>query len=174
MKGKRFQDYDPMIAKGVLLHREIDFYTDTHSIVMQSKDKLREKYRHYAGVIVDMFYDHFLAKNFSLYSDEPLAEFVQSGYAILEKNLEIMPERAQNMLPYMIRGNWLVSYAQPEGIHRALQGLSRRTKFESKLEFAIQDLLKFNNEFESEFSAFFGEIQVHISQFREDLINSPQ
>lgn len=163
-----------MIAKGILLHREIDFYTDTHPIVLQSKDRLREKYRHYSGVIVDMFYDHFLAKNFASYSEISLEDFVQSGYAVMEENSEIMPDRAQKMLPYMIRGNWLVSYAEPEGINRALQGLSRRTKFESKLEFAIQDLLKFYQEFETEFTAFFKEIQAHISQFREDLINSSQ
>ena len=163
-----------MVAKGILLHREIDFYTDNHPIPLQSKDRLREKYRHYSGVIVDMFYDHFLAKNFDNYSEIGLAAFVKSGYAVMEENSDIMPERAQKMLPYMIRGNWLVSYAQPEGTHRALQGLSRRTKFDSKLEFAIQDLLKYYEEFEMEFTAFFKEIQQHISQFREDLINSPQ
>ncbi len=162
------------MAKGVLLHREIDHYTDTHPIVSLSKDKLREKYRHYSGVIVDMYYDHFLAKNFAQYADTSLEEFAQTSYEIMEKHLAIIPSKGQNMLHYMIKGNWLVNYAKPEGLHRALQGLARRTKFNSKLELAIQDLYENGAAFEDEFHSFFKEIVSHISQFREDLINSPK
>ncbi|MFY0593926.1 ACP phosphodiesterase [Roseivirga sp.] len=174
IKGKQYETLDPMIGKGVLLHREIDFYTDNHAIVALSKDRLREKYRHYSGVIVDMFYDHYLAKNFELYSSTHLTDFAQMSYQIVESYWDVIPPRGQKMLPYMIRGNWLVNYGKREGIHRALQGLSRRTKFDSKLEYAIQDLQEFDSEFESEFMSFFKEIEVHISKFREDLINSSQ
>lgn len=174
MKGKQFENYSPLVAKGIILHREIDQYTDTHPIVSQSKDKLRLKYRHYAGVIVDMFYDHFLAKNFSQYSDTPLADFVDANYQIMQSNRETIPLKGQNMLHYMIKGNWLLNYAKPEGIHRALQGMSRRTKFKSNLEFAIQDLYQFQEPLEAEFHTFFPQIVAHISQFREDLINSSQ
>nr|WP_222843469.1 acyl carrier protein phosphodiesterase [Roseivirga misakiensis] len=163
-----------MIGKGVLLHREIDFYTDNHPTVAISKDRLRDKYRHYSGVIVDMFYDHYLAKNFELFSDKPLVQFADLSYKLMESYWDIIPPRGQKMLPYMVRGNWLVNYGKSEGIHRALQGLSRRTKFDSKLEYAIQDLLQYDAEFESEFKSFFAEIQQHISVFREDLINSSQ
>ena len=76
------------------------------------------------------------------------------------------------MLPYMIKGDWLTNYARKEGIHRSLTGLSRRTKFHSKLELAIQDLTIHYSTFEREFSDFFVEIQQHISQFRQDLITS--
>lgn len=121
-----------------------------------------------------MFYDHFLAKNFSDYSVVPLTDFAQSSYRLMQTHLTILPERCQRMLQYMERGNWLVNYSKPEGIHRALQGLSRRTKFESKLDQAIQELYTHQNQFEEEFNAFFEEIVIHISQFREDLINSSQ
>lgn len=174
MKGKQFENYPPPVAKGILLHREIDVYTDTHAIVSLSKDKLREKYRHYSGVIVDMYYDHFLAKNFDQYSEIPLEEFAQNSYKIMQEHWYIIPAKAQNMLHYMIKGNWLANYAKPEGLHRSLQGLSRRTKFDSKLDLAIQDLYEQHDAFESEFHDFFKEIVKHISQFREDLINSPK
>lgn len=121
-----------------------------------------------------MFYDHFLAKHFDQYSNIPLADFAQSSYELMQKHWDVIPAKGQNMLPYMIKGNWLVNYANPEGIHRALQGLSRRTKFDSKLDMAIQDLYEYHDAFESEFHAFFKEIVLHISQFREDLINSPK
>ena len=83
-----------------------------------------------------------------------------------------MPERAQNMLPYMIRGNWLMNYGKLEGIHRALTGMSRRTRFDSKMDEAIQDLVAHYEGFKSEFQSFFPELDQHISIFREDLINS--
>lgn len=149
-------------------------YTDNHHIVSLSKDRLRARYRHYAGVIVDMYYDHFLAKNFDQYSQTPLVEFAALSYELLQQYWEVIPPKGQNMLPYMIRGNWLVSYAQKEGIHRALKGLSRRTRFESHLDLAIQDLVEHYTAFENEFHSFFPEIIRHISEFREDLINSSQ
>lgn len=172
MKGGQYKDYSEMVAKGVILHREIDRYTDSHDTVSQSKDRLRAKYRHYAGVITDMFYDHFLSRNFADYHTQPIEAFCQWHYQNLEAFMNQMPERAQHMLPYMIRGNWLVGYGQAEGIHRALTGMSRRTRFDSKMDEAVQDLVANYAAFESEFRSFFPELDRHISQFREDLINS--
>lgn len=172
VKGSQFEEYSELVTKGIILHREIDTYTDNHSIVSLSKDKLRTKYRHYAGVIVDMYYDHFLAKNFEDYAKQSLEEFAQQHYQILENHFDILPHRAQHMLPYMIKGNWLSNYARKEGIHRSLSGMARRTKFDSKLELAIQDLSQHYHTFEQEFTEFFDEIQAHISQYREELINS--
>ena len=86
--------------------------------------------------------------------------------------MDQMPERAQNMLPYMIRGNWLLNYGKLEGIHRALTGMSRRTRFDSKMEEAVQELIAYYEDFKNEFESFFPELDRHISQFREDLINS--
>lgn len=172
VKGSNFNHLPEMVAKGIILHREIDSYTDSHPVVMQSKDKLREKYRHYSGVIVDMYYDHFLAVNFEDYSSKTLHEFAESKYRLLENHWDLIPPKGQNMLPYMIRGDWLTNYAKKEGIHRSLTGLSRRTKFKSNLEMAIQELTAHYHDFETEFRLFFDEIQRHISQFRQDLIIS--
>lgn len=83
-----------------------------------------------------------------------------------------MPDRAQQMLPYMVRGNWLVGYAKMEGLHRALSGMTRRTRYDSRMNESIQDLTTYYTEFEAEFRAFFSELEIHISQFREDLITS--
>lgn len=161
-----------MISKGVILHREIDRYTDTHKIVSLSKDRLREKYRHYSGVIIDMFYDHFLSKNFADYHPEPILTFTERHYQNLMGYLPQMPEKAQQMLPYMVRSNWLVAYGKMEGLHRALTGMTRRTKYDSKMNESIQDLTVHYDDFEAEFRAFFAELEMHVSQFREDLITS--
>ena len=80
VKGKNLKDrFEADIARGIGLHREIDWFTDTHSIVKQSKDRLRPKYRHYSGVIVDIFYDHFLAKNWDRYSKQLLPDFAEES-----------------------------------------------------------------------------------------------
>ncbi len=70
--GNKFQQYSDAIQKGIMLHREIDTYTDAHAIVRRSKRRLNERYRHYNGVIIDIFYDHFLAVNWNTYSNIPL------------------------------------------------------------------------------------------------------
>lgn len=172
VKGNQYQDYEPDIAKGVLLHREIDRFTDSHEVVSESKKRLSEKYRHYSGVIVDMFYDHFLAKNFNEFHPEDLKTFSENHFKRLIAFQDQMPSKAQHMLPYMVANNWLLAYAELKGVHRALSGLSRRTKFDSKMDESIQDLTKHYSLFEKEFRLFFPDIQSHISEFREDLINS--
>lgn len=160
VKGKQLEQYPKAIQQGIRLHREIDFYTDQHPIVMQSKDRLRSKYRHYAGVIVDMFYDHYLAVHWPQFSQEPLQEFVQYNYTLLQSYATQFPDRARYMLPYMIDGDWLQGYKEIEGINQALSGMSRRTRFDSKMEHASKDLQQFYPEFETEFLAFFPKIQT--------------
>jgi acyl carrier protein phosphodiesterase len=162
VKGRHLQErFAPGVVQGIQLHRAIDAFTDSHPVVSQSKARLRPKYRHYAPVIVDMFYDYYLAKNWSTYSDMLLPDFAEHCYSTLEQHRAMLPEEVQQMLPYMIRGNWLVSYAQAEGIHRALSGMSRRTRFDSKMDEAVHELREWDLEFGREFSTFFPEIVAY-------------
>lgn len=168
VKGNNFINYEKSIQDGILLHRAIDNYTDHHPVVLQSKDKLRDKYRHYSGVIIDIFYDHFLAADWTLYHDTPLAEFAQTVYYILDKHQEILPPKALHMLPYMIEGNWLLNYASKKGIYSALYGMSRRTKFPSKMDESIDELEIYYDDFKEEFRLFFPDIQDFASQWLKD------
>lgn len=159
VKGKNLTErFDVVVAKGISLHREIDWFTDTHDVVKQSKDRLRPKYRHYSGVIVDIFYDHFLAKNWDQYSNQPLPDFAQECYAIIQQHEPVLPEEVKYMMPYMIKGNWLVNYAKLEGIQRTLSGIARRTRFESKMEESVTDLQHHYEDFEKEFVVFFPDL----------------
>jgi len=159
VKGKNLSErFDADVAKGIALHREIDWYTDTHAVVKQSKDRLRPKYRHYSGVIVDIFYDHFLAKNFDKYSTHLLPDFAEACYATLQQHETILPEEVKYMLPYMINGNWLVNYSKLEGIQKALSGMARRTRFESKMEESVADLKNHYEDFKKEFEIFFPDL----------------
>lgn len=119
-----------------------------------------------------MFYDHFLANNFNEFHPTDLKSFSEARFKTLMTFRPNMPIKAQHMLPYMVENNWLLGYSQIHGIHRALTGLSRRTKFDSKMDEAIQDLVKHYDSFEEEFREFFPDIQAHISEFKANLINS--
>jgi acyl carrier protein phosphodiesterase len=166
VKGRNLHErFEPEVVRGIELHRAIDEYTDDHPVVSQSKQRLRAKYRHYAAVIVDVFYDHYLAHNWNLYNTTPLAAYADSAYATLNEHHSILPEQVKQMLPYMIKGNWLLNYGRIEGIQRALTGMARRTRFDSKMDESINDLRQFYTEFDQEFIAFFPDLQRHATEF---------
>ena len=169
IKGKSYKNYSKDIQIGILLHRNIDTYTDAHKTVRLSTKRLHEKYGHYSGIIVDILYDHFLAKNWSNYSTIPLDEYVDTFYDSLEEHYNILPLRIQKMMPYMITDNWLLSYASIDGISRVLDGMNRRTKNRSGMNEAIVELEEFYKEFENEFTAFFNELIAFSKQKLKEL-----
>lgn len=154
------------VIRGVELHRAIDEYTDNHPVVHESKYRLRPKYRHYAGVIVDVFYDHFLATHWEKFHPRSLEAFAAETYQSVNSFAAILPERFKHMLPYMIRGNWLVGYAEINGVHRALSGMASRSPYESRMELASGDLRKYYKEFENEFERFFPELKYFADKWR--------
>ncbi len=164
IQGNKFEHYPTEIKQGILLHREIDTFTDAHPIVRQSKRRLHERYKHYKGVIIDIFYDHYLAKNWQQYSEIPLDVYVQSVYALLQDNFDILPERTQHLVPYMIEYNWLYNYQFTEGIKRVLNGMNRRTKGISQMDVAIEDLQNLDADFEKDFILFFKELRIFSDQ----------
>ncbi len=164
IRGNKFKHLPERVQKGIVLHREIDTFTDTHPIPKKSSKRLHKNYSHYSRVIVDIFYDHFLAKNWKSYSDEPLAIFVDEFYDILEDNYPILTDGVKRMMPHMIADNWLLNYAEMEGIAKVLKGMNRRTENRSKMNFAIIDLEEHYNAFEVEFTAFFEELILFSKQ----------
>ncbi|AUC81812.1 ACP phosphodiesterase [Lacinutrix sp. Bg11-31] len=158
IRGKKYQKYPKDIQTGILLHRQIDTFTDAHKTVRVSTKRLHENYGHYSGVIVDILYDHFLAKNWMHYSDVPLAEYIDNFYTSLQNNFEVLPARIQKMMPYMIADNWLLSYATIEGIGKVLVGMNKRTQNRSQMNLAVNELQEFYDEFEDEFTRFFDEL----------------
>ncbi len=159
IRGKQYENFPLDIQKGIVLHRAIDTYTDAHPVFRQSTKRLHTNYHHYAGVIVDVFYDHFLAKNWNLYSNEKLEDYVARFYQSLDKNIAVLSDKTRNFMPYMIQHNWLVSYQTVEGITKILTQMDSRTNNQSKMRFANTELVKFYSEFENEFTLFFKDLQ---------------
>lgn len=163
VKGKKYLAYDKDIQKGILIHRKIDYYTDTHPVVKESINRLRPRFGRYSGIIVDIFYDHFLAANFDDYHPEDLETFSQNVYKVFTNHQEVMPEKVQKFLPYMVSQNWLLNYAQFWGIQKSLQGIDRRTLQPTQLELALHDLETDYQNFLSDFQEFFPDIQEYVN-----------
>ena len=158
IKGNTYKLFDDEITKGILLHRHIDSFTDAHPIYRKSKHRLHEKYGHYSGVIMDILYDHFLAKNWTSYSDESLENYAANFYNLLENNEAILTEKIKSIIPYMIEQNWLLSYASLTGIEKILYQMDYRTKHRVHMQEAMVELEAFYLEFEEEFFLFFDEL----------------
>ncbi len=161
VKGRNiYQRYEHALAAGVELHRALDDFTDRHPAVKASRLRLRNDYHHYSGVLVDIFYDHFLARQWHEYHTEFLPDFAERVYRLMEKHNSLLPQRVQYMLTFMMRDNWLVNYARLEGIDRALKGLARRTRHVSHMEKAVHDLQEQYRAFNNEFNTFFPEARA--------------
>ena len=158
VKGKYYTSSPEAMQAGIQLHREIDTFTDAHPIVKRSTKRLHKNYGHYSGIIVDIFYDHFLAKNWNSYSDRPLAEDISNFYSSLNRNFDVLPERFKKLVPLMIEGNWLLSYASIDGIQLVLNGMNRRTQGRSKMNEATKELREHYKAFEDDFTEFFKEL----------------
>jgi acyl carrier protein phosphodiesterase len=161
VKGKNFEAYSPGVIQGIKMHREIDAFTDTHHITKISAARLMPRYKKYAGVIVDVFYDHFLAANWSLYHHEGLPVFAENVYQLMLQNKLSLPPKSQHLLPYMIQHNWLLNYSKIEGIQRTLTGMASRTSFVSNMQFATEELALYYQDFDEEFKLFFEDAKKH-------------
>lgn len=166
VKGQAINLYSDAIQKGIKLHRKVDSYTDSHPIFLKSKRLISNLNKRYAGIIIDVFYDHFLAKNWSHYSGVPLNEYAAKVYRVLQENQGILPDSLRTILPYLIADNRLVSYAEIPGISFTLKRISLRLKRENSLDRAIEDLIANYEGFESDFTNFFPEIIHYVSKLR--------
>lgn len=163
VKGSDYKNYPPEIQKGIILHRRIDTYTDAHPVVEESKQRLRPGYKKYAGVIVDVYYDHYLAANWESYSTEKLKDYTQKIYSLIKDHKDLLPLKSAHFTEYMVRYNILEAYSRMEGIDRVLRGMAGRTTFQSNMEYAIADLKEHYLLFEDEFKRFFPELQQFVN-----------
>jgi len=129
------------VQSGISMHRFVDQFTDTHVLVKMSKDRVKKHFRLLSGVLIDIFYDHFLARDFELIANMPLEAFCEYIYETLEKNISELPPRLQRFVPVMIQENTLYSYRKLSGIQTALARINLRItkKFSVRLAMAILD-----------------------------------
>jgi acyl carrier protein phosphodiesterase len=154
VRGVDLSSMAPFMQDGIALHRAVDRFTDAHPAVKQSRERLPMQWRHYRGVLVDVFYDHFLARHFDDYSPEPLEWFATRAYRALRLRHDSLPPRLQRVAPGMIEHDWLRAYASIEGLQLVLRGMSRRAKRDIALHQATADLALHYTEYEQDFRSF--------------------
>ena len=162
VKGKDYLLYPTEIQRGILLHRNIDEYTDNHSHVLNSKNLIRHHQRKYSPVVIDVFYDYFLAKDWTTYSGEELKDFTIYIYKILFKNLKHLPLKSQIRLSFMTKNNWLYNYRKIEGINKALTGLSKRSNYDNNMDQAYLILKEKEETLKSDFELFFPDLKSFV------------
>lgn len=170
IKGSDFKRYSPEIQKGILMHRSIDTYTDNHPTIRKSKSRLAGDYGKYSGIIIDIFYDHFLANNWHSFSSISLPAFATKLYSVLDKYLVSFPLEIREVIPRFMQRHWLESYATVHGIENVLTGMSRHTSLPDHTVAAIQIL---NDQYEGlreEFFDYFPQLITYVKEkFEIDL-----
>jgi len=164
VKGFELGRYSDLVRKGIILHRHIDSFTDTNLIVRRSKARIAEKYHKYSGIIIDIFYDHFLVNAWPVYSNMPVDHFVRNVHRVLQQYIHVLPDGVRLFLPSFIRHNWIQRYSTVEGIEDVLHKMSARTTLPEETDYAIGVLRAEYDKFESEFSAFFPSLINYVSR----------
>jgi acyl carrier protein phosphodiesterase len=162
VKGKKHKDYPKGIENGIILHRKIDTYTD-NEIVKKSMSVIRNDYGKFSGIIIDIYYDHFLAARWNDYSNEDLKVYTQKVYALLKRNFFILPARSQRILPFMISQNWLHGYANTQELKKVFYGMDRRTSNISGMRKAVDQLVENYEELELHFKEFYPQLQLYVA-----------
>ncbi len=173
VKGKNYNKYPESIKKGILLHRQIDFFTDSHQKFREAKKLLVTDFGLYSGIVIDLFYDHFLAANWNSYSNITLRDFSKKVHSVLLANFLHLPARVQGFLPSLIKNRRLESYSKPEGIEKSLEIMSHYTTLPDKSKKAAEILQSNHSFFHENFSEFMKEIIAFVETEFQTAIQKP-
>ena len=157
------EDAPARYQAGIRLHRGIDSFTDDHLTVAASRGRIQGTRRRYAGIIVDMCYDHFLARDWEVRSEEPLDVFSARVYGLLTERRDHLPPRLARALPWMQREDWLGSYRDPAGIALALDRIGLRLKRGNALIGSGAELLSHYEGLGADFDSFFPDLEAFVS-----------
>lgn len=156
----------PEIKKGVMLHRRIDYFTDTHPLFIKSKRHLYDGFERYSGVLMDIYYDHILAKNFKEFSDVDLIPFTRNIYKVLQNNKKHLPESSQGFLNYVLDNNTFFEYSKIEGIELVLKHLSYRINHGILLNESLPLFVKNEKAIEEDFMKFMEDLIKEVKAFK--------
>ena len=168
VKGKVSHHTDRQIAAGIRFHRKVDVFADNHDMTIASRKLFSPQRRRTAGIVLDICYDHFLAKNWNRYADMELAVFVTRVYDVLQRHLDLLPQRFCEVFPRMRKQNWLGSYGSLTSVELTLTRMSRRLSGNHRLEEAMPDIRTHYGALEANFSAFFPDLIEFARNYRQD------
>jgi acyl carrier protein phosphodiesterase len=170
VKGAAKNNFPNDIRQGIELHRAIDSFTDLHPVTKKAKEIFRPAYRLYSGAIMDIIYDHFLARDPNQFSRETLQAFTQNVYAVLEEDSAYLPGQFVHVLYYMKIEDWLYQYQFEEAIQKSLKGLIRRAAYLSESETAYTLFLENYRALEEYYLEFFPDVKQYAKQRLKELL----
>ncbi len=168
VKGRLDDRYREGIVKGITTHRKVDSFTDSHELILSSKRLISAERRRFSGIIVDLGFDHFLARNWSEYSSVDLGVFTKKIYDLLKDHENLLPDGLKSVVDRMVEEDWLGSYKELEGVGKALDRIARRFKRENNLTGAVEELVKNYKKLEENFRAFFPQLTSYVHSYRKN------
>ena len=171
VKGKKRFDYSAAIQQGIVLHRQIDAFTDVHEATKEARTFLKPAVGLYSGAFVDVVYDHFLANDTNEFTDASLSRHASDTYAVLAANHSVLPVIFQNMLPYMQSQNWLYNYKSMSGIQNSFAGVARRASYLNNSDAVFELFQKHYSSLQTCYNAFFPFVKAFSFQRIEQLRN---
>lgn len=166
VKGPLGDRFPPAIRDGIVQHRRIDAFTDSHPQIAGFRQVLTPEHGHYSRVIADMFLDHFLARRFDEFGGEPLEAFLARTWRTIDPHGESLPGKLRSVYPRMRDEQWLESYREIDGIHFALANISRRFTRKPRLETATRHLVDSRVELERRFETFLPDVMAFAGTFQ--------
>lgn len=170
VKPTQRMNYSAEIRSGMHLHYAIDTYTDNHSLVSAGKKRLHPHLHKYTPVVVDVLYDHFLARHWSEYHHLDLLEYTHLFYSLLHTRKNLLPDKTKYILNYMEPRNWLYNYQHMSELEKIFAGMSRRANFENNISDALKYIKKDYDLFEEEFRLFFAQLSNHCLMVKNDFM----
>lgn len=164
IRGNNYEQYSPDVINGIKLHRKIDHFTDNHPDFKSAKRFFYMGFEKYSGILIDIYFDHFLAKNFHLYSEQSLSEFANSVYSIYDGYKYEMPKSSYNFYNYVLQNDIYNAYASIDGIERVLFHLSHRIKHGIFLNESIKIFKQHEIDLLSNFNQFMQDIKLHLKE----------
>lgn len=174
VKGRVPGDWGPEVQAAILLHRDIDRYTDRHPAVVASRALIGAERRRFSGILIDVFFDHFLARDWPRYHHRPLPEFTSAVYGVLLSRRGTFPERLRRIVPFMAANDWLASYAEVASVDAALNGIARRFRYPERaqtLTTAVSELERNYSELGRRFAEFLPALRAFASLRWDEYVN---
>ncbi len=162
VKGPLENHWPPAMARGLRQHRRIDAFAQLHPAFHRSKDRIDPAFGHCRGILVDVFYDHLLARHWDRHSGLPLKEFATDIYRSMEAHRTLLPPALQAVAPRMIAHDWLVSYREPVNVERALGRLAQRLSRPNALADGLPELLRNLPGLTEDCDAFLVDARAHL------------
>lgn len=163
VKGDPSDRFDGVLLEGIRLHRRVDAFADEHPAFLRSRERIRPPLRRYAGILVDVFWDHLLARRWTEFCDVPLRAFADHVYTALRADWDRLPGRMTGFATYLIETDLLVAYDAPEGVARAFAGMSRRMRRPNPLGEAMPALERARAGLDADFREFFPELLAAVA-----------